>query len=306
MHFFYTIMNRLVSLSLCLIVVIAAQAFSQELQDLRFLQQGGYTLIFRHSSAPGGLPPTGTGNDTSVPQDSLWWMRCDANYSRQLSFQGRNEAMNIGRTLKRLNIRVSRIASSEFCRCYETAVLMNTGLPIPLLPGLTMTLYTDAIRTRTIDSLAAPMPPQGTNTVLVTHGITFGDTLYNRIASLAWSDAVVYRNRPNARPEFVGFVRAATWNQLATGIVAVKQETAQQAPVTEITVAPNPATEMLSLRTPEQYKVRIINQLGQVLVDDESLTDNRQLNIEDWARGTYTVIFSNSKRTVSQRFVKNQ
>ncbi len=293
-------MKKFTLLMILCTVISTVSAFAQELTNLSFLQGGGYTLIFRHSTAPGGAPPSGSGNDVASTTDSLWWMRCDPNTSRQLSAQGRNEAMNIGRTFKRLNIKISRIASSEFCRCYETAALMNTGLPITLSQGLTMTLYNDDLRRRTIDSLASPMPPQGTNSVLATHGIAFSDTLYNRIASLFWSDAAIYRNRQNARPEFVGFIRAATWNQQAVGIA--RQD---EAPVSEITVAPNPASEMLSLRTPEKYKVRIINQLGQVLVDDDTLKDSRSLNIEDWTRGAYTVIFSNSKRTVSQRFVKN-
>lgn len=288
--------------SCCLVAALSVtSAFAQEITNLSLLQQGGYTLIFRHASAPGGIPPTGTGNDTGGALDSLWWMRCDANYSRQLSVIGRNEAMNIGRTFKRLNIKISRIAASEFCRCYETAVLMNTGLPVTISQGLTMTLYTNELRTRTIDSLARPMPPQGTNTVLVTHGIDFGDTLYNRIATLAWSDAAVYRNRTDARPEFIGFVRAATWGQQATS-VAIQQQTAG---VSEITIAPNPANDRLSLRTPEKYSLRIINPLGQVVFDDESLQDTRTLSIEDWANAAYTVILSNSKCTISQRFVKN-
>lgn len=285
----------------CLLATVSLTSlFAQEIINPSILQQGGYTLIFRHSSAPGGLPPTGTGNDMGGTVDSLWWMRCDANYSRQLSVAGRNEAMNIGRTFKRLNIKINRIAASEFCRCYETAVLMNTGLPVTISQGLTMTLYTDELRRRTIDSLARPLPPQGTNTVLVTHGITFSDTLYNRIASLAWSDAVVYRNRADAQPEFVGFIRAATWNQQTTS-VAVKNES----PVSKITIAPNPAADRLSVHTPEKYSLRIINGLGQIVFQDETLQDSRSVNIEDWANAAYTIIFSNSKQTLSQRFVKN-
>lgn len=288
--------------SCCLVAALSVtSAFAQEITNLSLLQQGGYTLIFRHATAPTGADPDPISGTTSPLRDSLWWMRCDANYSRQLSVIGRNEAMNIGRTFKRLNIKISRIAASEFCRCYETAVLMNTGLPVTISQGLTMTLYTNELRTRTIDSLARPMPPQGTNTVLVTHGIDFGDTLYNRIATLAWSDAAVYRNRTDARPEFIGFVRAATWGQQATS-VAIQQQTAS---VSEITIAPNPANDRLSLRTPEKYSLRIINPLGQIVFDDESLQDARTLSIEDWANAAYTVILSNSKRTISQRFVKN-
>jgi hypothetical protein len=177
---------------------------------------------------------------------------------------------------------------------------MNTGLSVAIVQGLTMTLYNDDLRRRTMDSIARPVPPQGTNTVLVTHGITFGDTLYNRISSLGWSDAVVYRNRADAQPEFVGFIRATTWNQQATS-VAVKNE----APVSEITIAPNPAADRLSVRTPEKFSLRIINALGQIVFQDETLQDSRSINIEDWVNAAYTVIFSNSNQTLSQRFVKN-
>ena len=281
----------------------AVVAQAQELTDLNFLRQGGYTVVFRHASAPGGLPPAGTGNDTGGSTDSLWWFRCDPNVARQLSAAGRNEALTIGQTLKRLSVKVTRMAASEFCRCYETAILFNLGLPITFEPGLTMTLYNDEIRRRAIDSLARPMPPQGTNTILVTHGITFSDTLYNRIATLAWSDAVVYRNRPSDRPEFLGFIRAATWRGQQP--VSVKLEKDAALPK-EITVAPNPASETLSLSAPEASRVRIINALGQVVFDDQSLKTAREVNCEDWAQGSYTIIFSNTRGTVSRNFVKRR
>jgi hypothetical protein len=287
-----------------------ASARGQELTDLNFLREGGYTLIFRHSSAPGGLPPAGTGNDGGGSVDSLWWFRCDPNVARQLSAAGRNEALTIGQTLKRLNIKVSRLAASEFCRCYETAILFNLGLPITFEPGLTMTLYNNEIRRRAIDSLARPMPPQSTNTILVTHGITFGDSLYDRLSTLAWSDAAVYRNRPDARPDFLGFIRAATWRQQTVSVKLengfIERSRNDAALPKEITVSPNPASETLSLSAPEASRVRIVNALGQIVFDDQTLKAVREVNCEDWAQGSYTIIFSNTRGTVSRNFVKRR
>lgn len=300
---------KYVSLCCALLFAWSAPLSAQEITNLNFLSNGGYTIIFRHASAPGG-PPTagGTGSDMSGPLDSLWWFRCDPNYSRQLNTVGRMEAIAIGNALRRVNARVSRIAASEFCRCYETATLMNLRLPITLEPGLTMTLYNDDIRRRGMDSLARPVPPAGTNTVLVTHRILFGDTLYNPVGFLEWSDAAVYQNRPNAQPQFVGFIRVATW--LATANSRPTSVQTQQTPQTPLTeealVSPNPATEMLTLRTKEPCSVHIINALGQTVYKNSTLQTETRINIEDWASAGYTIIFSNSATTFSRRFVKMQ
>jgi hypothetical protein len=296
--------GSMIAIAIIILFGMCLNATAQEITDLNFLRQGGHTLVFRHTSAPGGDPTTGgTGNDTGGSLDSLWWMQCDTRKSRQLSTQGRVEALTIGLTMKRLGIRVSTTVSSEFCRCYETAVLMSTGVHIGLLPGLTMTVYSEDVRKRGMDSLVRLFPVvNSTNTVIVTHGIPFSDTLYNRIQTLAWGDAAIYRPQVNGQPQFVGFVRVGVW--AGAKPTAVQEDTPHTLSAMELSIAPNPAFDRLYVRSDEPVRVTMINALGQVVWSDERMAPTKQIPIEGLAMGSYTVIVSNSKRTVSRTFVK--
>jgi hypothetical protein len=304
----------LLALGIIIILSCSVEITAQEITDLNILRQGGYTLVFRHTAAPGGDPAMGgSGNDTGGSADSLWWVQCDPRKSRQLNAQGRTDAITIGLALKRLGARVSRLVSSEFCRCYETATLLNTGLPVAIVPGLTMTMYTDAVRKGGMDSLARLMPlVSSTNTVLVTHGIPFSDTLYNRIQTLQWGDAAVYRPRvnmqanplPDPQPQFVGFIRIGVWAGARPTNVAAATDAVFASGAEALSVAPNPAFDRLYVRSDEPVRVKIINVVGQVVWTDERMMPTRQIPIEGWASGAYTVILSDSKRTVSRAFVK--
>jgi phosphohistidine phosphatase SixA len=53
----------------------------------------------------------------------------DCATQRNLSAAGRVEARQIGQTLVRENIPIDRVLSSQYCRCLETAELMNVGTP---------------------------------------------------------------------------------------------------------------------------------------------------------------------------------
>ncbi len=285
-------------------------AVSQEITDLTFLRSGGYVLMFRHSSAPGGAPPTGTGNDVGGSLESLWWTQCDATVSRQLSAGGRTEALTIGRTMRRLGILVGRLYASEFCRCYETATLMKLDVPVHILPGLSMTLYDDALRTHTINAVGNEPTIRGTNSVVVTHGITWNDTLYNRIGSLGWSDAAVYRARPNGgRPEFVGFIRAATWSRamsVQTSVQATTQQQPSPAEFDAVSVAPNPSSEILNVSVPdsEEYTMSLINTLGQTVLTEQVRGGQSYVSISHLGDGAYTVRLTHGTKTLTRRFVK--
>ena len=51
----------------------------------------------------------------------------DCNTQRNLSASGREQARNIGRRLKSRGIRFSKIYTSQWCRCRETAGLLGFG-----------------------------------------------------------------------------------------------------------------------------------------------------------------------------------
>ena len=73
-----------------------------------------YVILFRHALAPGtGDPRNFQLNDCST--------------QRNLSEEGRKQAVRIGEELKRRKILITRVLSSQWCRCLETAKLMDVG-----------------------------------------------------------------------------------------------------------------------------------------------------------------------------------
>lgn len=78
------------------------------------LQSGRYVILLRHALAPGfGDPNTFNVNDCST--------------QRNLSEQGRQQAQRIGKLLKDKGIQQAAVYSSQWCRCLETARLLDFG-----------------------------------------------------------------------------------------------------------------------------------------------------------------------------------
>src|SRR5437899_6922246 len=79
------------------------------------LRAGGYVALMRHADAPGGAgDPPGFRLDDCATQ-------------RNLSEKGRADAAKIGVRLKSQGIAVERILSSPWCRCMDTAMLLELG-----------------------------------------------------------------------------------------------------------------------------------------------------------------------------------
>lgn len=86
------------------------------------LQRGGsgYVVMMRHALAPG------TGDPASFRLG-------DCTTQRNLSALGREQAVRIGNAFRSRNIRIARVLSSQWCRCKDTARLMNLGEVEPFL-----------------------------------------------------------------------------------------------------------------------------------------------------------------------------
>ena len=96
-------------------------AFSYTLNDYA-KNPFGYVLLIRHALAPGfGDPQYFDLNDCST--------------QRNLDGEGREQAFRIGEKIKAARIKFSKIYSSQWCRCLETAENMNLG-EITVEPGL--------------------------------------------------------------------------------------------------------------------------------------------------------------------------
>lgn len=104
-------------ISFCLAPVSSiAASFVETAASWSKLQRGdpGYVVVMRHAQAPG------TGDPTKFRLE-------DCSTQRNLSAQGRAQSVQMGDAFRRRNIRVSRILSSQWCRCLDTARLMNLG-----------------------------------------------------------------------------------------------------------------------------------------------------------------------------------
>ena len=96
-------------------------AFSYTLDDYA-KNPFGNVLLIRHALAPGfGDPQNFDLNDCST--------------QRNLDGEGREQAFRIGEKIKATRIKFSKIYSSQWCRCLETAKNMNLG-EITVEPGL--------------------------------------------------------------------------------------------------------------------------------------------------------------------------
>jgi len=79
------------------------------------LRAGRHVALMRHTDAPGGAgDPPGFRVDDCATQ-------------RNLSAKGRADALRIGARLRSEGIAVERVLSSPWCRCMDTATLLELG-----------------------------------------------------------------------------------------------------------------------------------------------------------------------------------
>ncbi len=100
-------------LFICLVVAGSARA---ETAIWDVLKSPDHFAIMRHALAPGMGDPA-----------DFKLHNCET--QRNLSAAGRQQAINIGKEFRRNGIRHARVLSSQWCRCLETADLLDLGKP---------------------------------------------------------------------------------------------------------------------------------------------------------------------------------
>ena len=127
---------------ICILAVLifgkSGFAFSYTLDDYA-KNPFGNVLLIRHALAPGfGDPQNFDLNDCST--------------QRNLDGEGREQAFRIGEKIKAARIKFSKIYSSQWCRCLETAEYMNLG-EITVEPGLNSFFQGIVPKDKTLDRL---------------------------------------------------------------------------------------------------------------------------------------------------------
>ena len=127
--------------------------------DARFarLSEPGVVAILRHARAPG------TGDPANFALD-----HCAA--QRNLDAWGRAQAREIGAAIRAARATVDRVLTSQWCRCRDTARLLDLG-PVEDLPALNSFFRTPARadrQTAALRQFLLGLPP-GETVILVTH-----------------------------------------------------------------------------------------------------------------------------------------
>ena len=104
------------ALSMALIALVSTPAQAQNADGLQLLKQPGVHALMRHALAPGGGDPAN-------------FQLNDCSTQRNLDDSGRDQARDIGAAFRDAGITFTRVLTSQWCRCRETAELLDLGTP---------------------------------------------------------------------------------------------------------------------------------------------------------------------------------
>src|SRR2546421_4295679 len=184
-----------------------SQLSSSQPQWIEAVRQGGHVIVFRHGATHADQADTDPLNITNLAQQ------------RQLNDQGRALARAIGEAMRKLNIPVGQVVTSQFNRAVETGTLLGFGAVTSTADitegGLVVSPNENNRRTAAMKKLAATAPSAGTNVVLVSHKPNIMDAFGKDWFDLREGEASVFKPDGNGGAKFVIRVRAADWAKLA-------------------------------------------------------------------------------------------
>ena len=140
---------------------LGVQAFAADETSLwKGLRSGTHLAIMRHATAPGTGDPAGFRLD-------------DCRTQRNLSEEGRAQAARIGARFRANGIETARVFSSQWCRCLDTARLLELGAveELPLLNSFFADSEQRDPQTRSLKKWLADQDFEDRPLVLVTHQV---------------------------------------------------------------------------------------------------------------------------------------
>jgi broad specificity phosphatase PhoE len=154
------------------------------------LAEGGYVVMLRHALAPGVGDPAN-------------FRLGDCATQRNLSEDGRAQARRLGERLRAHGIEQAEVYSSQWCRCLETAGLLELG-PVAELSALNSFFSRPGDREPALEALRAflaGLSEIGPPVILVTHQVTISAVAGHGAAS---GEAIVLKADGTGQPPVVG------------------------------------------------------------------------------------------------------
>jgi phosphohistidine phosphatase SixA len=151
------------------------------------LTSSNHVLLMRHAYAPGVGDPPGYVLE-----------QCDT--QRILNQEGKNQSTRIGRWLRTQGVERARVFTSPWCRCKQTAELLNLG-PVTVEPSLASFFdephLAAARNTRLQAFIAQALKAKGDHAlILVTHHVNILEFMGQNIGS---GDMVLARVNPQGQ-----------------------------------------------------------------------------------------------------------
>lgn len=182
------IIFRIFFLGVMIFAAVNVHAESKNL--LEQMKAGGHILMIRHAMAPGSGDPKN-------------FQIGDCSTQRNLDDRGRSQARAIGEWLRSNGIEKARMFSSQWCRCQETANLINLG-PVVQLPALNSFYERPQDREPNLKALRIFLSKQTSQDkllILVTHFVTISEITGEAVSS---GEGVVLRIKEKGAFEVAG------------------------------------------------------------------------------------------------------
>jgi phosphohistidine phosphatase SixA len=184
-----------------------AQVDPGMMEAVKALRGGGHVIVFRHGATHADQADTDPLNIANVAKQ------------RQLNDQGRALAREIGEAMRKLQIPVGQVVTSQFNRAVETGTLLGFGTVTSTADltegGLVVTPIENNRRAAAMKTLAATPPPAGANAVLVSHKPNIMDAFGKDWFDVREGEASVFKPDGSGGAKLVARIQAADWGKLA-------------------------------------------------------------------------------------------
>jgi len=146
---------------LALTAIAVTNTHADQVDLIKKMMSGVNILMIRHAYAPGSGDP----DNFKVG---------DCTTQRNLDDRGREQARSIGDWLRSKGIKAARVYSSQWCRCLETARLLDLGTvaELPALNSFYEFPKDQEPNIKALRSFIANLPANGELIIMVTHFVT--------------------------------------------------------------------------------------------------------------------------------------
>ncbi len=176
------------------------------------IRKGGYVIYFRHGA-------TSNFGEKDVADTDL--KNCAI--QRNLSDEGRAQTKAIGAVFKKLQIPISEVYSSPYCRCLETA--RNIFGKAIQSPALHFAIHLDSVQRANVTSqlldLLGTVPAPATNMALISHTAN----LQEAVGIWPKPEGVAHIFKPESKGQFsyMGMLMPEDWTMFSSPHTGVAQ-----------------------------------------------------------------------------------